>query len=71
MHNDDVILIALLNLTAPISPYTTYTMHTPCTLRERHYLPRRSEEAIGAANGEMARIRQIVRKPLMSFSLMF
>ena len=38
--------------------------------RERHYLPRRSDEAICAANGEMARIRQIVRKP-MSFSLMF
>jgi hypothetical protein len=30
----------------------------------------RHDEAIRAANGEMARIRKIVRKP-MSFSLMF
>ena len=63
MHNDDVISI----LVTHTSPYAGYTMHAPCTRRER---PRRSEEAIGAANGEMARIRQMIRKP-MSFSLMF
>ena len=28
-----------------------------------------SEEAIGAANGEMARIRQIVRKPMPSLNV--
>jgi hypothetical protein len=66
MNNDDINATALLKLTTHISPYDDYTVHTRCARRERHYLPRRSEEAIGASNGEMAQIHQIVRKSMPS-----